>query len=229
MNDYYTFIGYITLEVLGLLFIKLWGKKVIPTFFSGGIFFLIIANYGKLFDNETKLNIITPIVSTGSFLLLIYLSSKRLSSEKHSIPYNYKLIYKEYKVYYSIIASLILGIISFLINKNKTSVLHIKDYYYVFLTITILPILFEFFLHIIIWDLILKKNSLVYRIILYILTTGVAIWLSCIDWGVSLLLYITASITLIISGLLSLFCRRNFFWLNILIRSFFYFIAFSFI
>lgn len=38
MNDYYTFIGYITLEVLGLLFIKLWGKKVIPTFFSGGIF-----------------------------------------------------------------------------------------------------------------------------------------------------------------------------------------------
>lgn len=229
MNDYYTFIGYITLEVLGLLFIKLWGKKVIPTFFSGGIFFLIIANYGKLFDNETKLNIITPIASTGSFILLIYLSLKKISSENHSVSCNYKLIFKEKKVYYSITVSLLLGIISFLINKNKNSALHIKDTYYIFLTITILPILFEFFLHIIIWDLIRKKNSSIYRVILYVLTTGIAIWLSCIDWGVSLLLYITASITLVISGLFSLLCKRNFFWLNILIRSFFYFIAFSFV
>ena len=239
MENRYMVVSFIVLELFGFIFIKFWGRKVIPTFISGVTFILTISSYRPLIDEPNLLNIILPIISTGSLILLIYMSLNQLTDAKSVQPNlndaeEQKInsgfsIFKEKTIYISIGCCLVLGVIAFFINKKNTPYLKLKDAYNLFLTMLLLPLLYELFIHEIVWKLIDKKKNIVLKIILYTLTTGLLIWLSCADWAYTPVMFISSAVTLIGAGLFRIFRKNNSdFWVCILLRGIFYFMMFSF-
>ena len=236
MDNYYIFIGYVFLELLAFLFINFWGKKVLLTFISGIFFILAISNYRNLIIGNIILNIILPLFSTFSFFLLLYLSllrinnsNKETGSEESRNASSFS-IFKEKTIYFSVFICVIMGIISFFINKRISPELQLADATGLFMTMLILPLTYEIFIHEIIWKLIDTKKSFITKLFLYIICTGVLIWLSCADWAYNMLMVFSSSFTLIGAGVFRIIKKENScFWVCILFRGIFYFIMFSFV
>ena len=236
MDNYYIFIGYVFLELLAFLFINFWGKKVLLTFISGIFFILAISNYRNLIIGNMMLNIFLTLFSTFSFFLLIYLSllrinnsNKETDSEESRNASSFS-IFKEKTIYFSVFICVIMGIISFFINKRISPELQLADATGLFMTMLILPLSYEIFIHEIIWKLIDTKKSFITKLFLYIICTGVLIWLSCADWAYNMLMVFSSSFTLIGAGVFRIIKKENsYFWVCILFRGIFYFIMFSFV
>lgn len=213
------FWGFVFMESISFIFIKFWGKKIIPTFISGFLFSFVILNYISFFDEKTALNVILPLIGTSSLVLLICLSLK----ENDSLQ-----ILKRKSIYLASAACLVMGTISFLINKSIGNEEVLNEPQSIFLTITILSLLYELFVHKIIWQMIMKKENLTLKILLCSLVTIILICLTWVEWGKSVLVLIVASVTLIISGVFRFFCMNDsYFWVCIILRGIFYFIMFT--
>ncbi len=94
------FWGFVFIEFISFIFIKFWGKKIIPTFISGFLFSFVILNYISFFDEKTALNVILPLIGTSSLVLLICLSLK----ENDSLQ-----ILKRKSIYLASAACLVMG------------------------------------------------------------------------------------------------------------------------
>ena len=224
MENYYLLIGKVVFLIIGLLLMNFWGKNVIPTFISGLLFIITISNYRLTIpEEEGKLlfNILMWILCTISLIFLLFVSEDK--TELLSIL-------KKKSIYFSIVCCIVLSIISFFINKKSMSDITVKHAYNLFLTMAILPIFYELFIHEVIWKMIMKSEKRSYKVFISILTTIILIFTSCADWSFAPLMWITASATLIGAGVLRIYFKRDSdFWMCVLLRGLFYFVMFSFV
>ena len=211
-------VGFIAVEIFGLLFINFWGKKVIPSLISGLMFVLGVSNYRFYFDEKNLLNVFLPTLATFVLVIFILVSLSKIENLR---------ILKEKSFLFAVGACALLSVVAFFIRKSLHSELADKEFYKIFPVIIILSPAYELILHEIVWKLILLKEKRVVQILLFVLATSIAIVLTCFDWEFSISFLIISIVSISGGGLFRYFFRDNSkFWVCVLIRGILYTIMF---